>query len=121
MASLRQQLERLQGGGWGGGRVGGGSCGREATCGRSLQAMERAHKQALEELQKQHARETRELERDRDRVLREETQDTAQGQGSWGQGSKLCIDVICTPIQGFLLFEACDVRMEQSTPQHFMG
>uniref|UniRef100_A0A674BW92 TRIO and F-actin binding protein b n=1 Tax=Salmo trutta TaxID=8032 RepID=A0A674BW92_SALTR len=112
VASLRQQLERLQGGGWGGGRVGGGSCGREAMCGRSLQAMERAHKQALEELQKQHARETRELERDRDRVLREETQDTAQG-----QGSKLCIDVISTPIQGYLLFEACDVRMEQSTPQ----
>eukprot|EP00063_Salmo_salar_P073874 XP_014048709.1 PREDICTED: TRIO and F-actin-binding protein-like [Salmo salar] len=78
VASLRQQLERLQGGGWGGGRVGGGSCGRDATCGRSLQAMERAHKRALEELQKQHARETRELERDRDRVLREETQDTAQ-------------------------------------------
>uniref|UniRef100_A0A8C7GK15 TRIO and F-actin binding protein b n=1 Tax=Oncorhynchus kisutch TaxID=8019 RepID=A0A8C7GK15_ONCKI len=79
VASLRQQLERLQGGGCGGGgRVGGGSCGREATCGRSLQAMERAHKQVLEELQKQHARETRELERDRDRVLREETQDTAQ-------------------------------------------
>uniref|UniRef100_A0A8C7FG43 TRIO and F-actin binding protein b n=1 Tax=Oncorhynchus kisutch TaxID=8019 RepID=A0A8C7FG43_ONCKI len=82
VASLRQQLERLQGGGWGGGRMGGGSCGREATCGRSLQAMERAHKRALEELQKQHARETRELERDRDRVLREETQDTAQGQRS---------------------------------------
>nr|XP_046186498.1 TRIO and F-actin-binding protein-like [Oncorhynchus gorbuscha] len=61
---------------WGEG--GGGSCGREATCGRSLQAMERAHKQVLEELQKQHTRETRELERDRDRVLREETQDTAQ-------------------------------------------
>uniref|UniRef100_A0A8C7PV17 TRIO and F-actin binding protein b n=1 Tax=Oncorhynchus mykiss TaxID=8022 RepID=A0A8C7PV17_ONCMY len=78
VASLRQQLERLQGGGCGGGRVGGGSCGREATCGRSLQAMERAHKQVLEELQKQHARETRELERDRDRVLREETQDTAK-------------------------------------------
>ncbi|XP_024246241.2 TRIO and F-actin binding protein b isoform X2 [Oncorhynchus tshawytscha] len=81
VASLRQQLERLQGGGCGGGGgggVGGGSCGREATCGRSLQAMERAHKQVLEELQKQHARETRELERDRDRVLREETQDTAQ-------------------------------------------
>lgn len=73
--------------------MGGGSCGREATCGRSLQAMERAHKQALEELQKQHARETRELERDRDRVLREETQDTAQGQGSQDLGVK---GQICT-------------------------
>uniref|UniRef100_A0A6Q2Y8R3 PH domain-containing protein n=1 Tax=Esox lucius TaxID=8010 RepID=A0A6Q2Y8R3_ESOLU len=80
VASLRQQLESLLGGG-GGVRAGGGGgngCGPEAPCGRSLEAMERAHRQALEELQKQHARETRELERNRDRLLREETLATAR-------------------------------------------
>ncbi|KAJ7992629.1 hypothetical protein DPEC_G00280660 [Dallia pectoralis] len=78
VASLRQQLESLQGGGGRGGTGGGNGCGPEALCGRSLQTMERAHKQAMEELQKQHSRETRELERERDRLLREETMATAQ-------------------------------------------
>uniref|UniRef100_UPI003AAC7F1A TRIO and F-actin binding protein b n=1 Tax=Centroberyx gerrardi TaxID=166262 RepID=UPI003AAC7F1A len=81
VASLRQQLEQLQRGGGGGGRVGGGvagGCGPEAPCGRSLAAMERAHRQALEELQKQHDRQTKELETERDRLLLEETKATAQ-------------------------------------------
>ncbi|KAM4634898.1 TRIO and F-actin binding protein b [Polymixia lowei] len=82
VASLRQQLERLRGGGGGGGRAGGGSvgggCGPEAPCGRSLAAMERAHRQALGELQKQLDRQTREMERERDRLLLEETRATAQ-------------------------------------------
>ncbi|KAI1886743.1 hypothetical protein AGOR_G00198950 [Albula goreensis] len=75
-ASLRQQLVSLQGDGGGGGES--GHCGPQAPCGRSLEAMERAHRQALEELQKQHEREMRELEREKDRLLREETQATAQ-------------------------------------------
>ncbi|KAL0992978.1 hypothetical protein UPYG_G00101750 [Umbra pygmaea] len=58
--------------------VGGGGCGPEAPCVDSLQAMERAHKQALEELQKQHAREVREMERTREQLLRDETLATAQ-------------------------------------------
>ncbi|XP_070779505.1 TRIO and F-actin binding protein b [Enoplosus armatus] len=75
VASLRQQLEQLQGGGGvGGGR---GGCGPEAPCSRSLGAMERAHRQALEELQRQHDRQIKELESERDRLLLEETQDTA--------------------------------------------
>ncbi|XP_036408717.1 TRIO and F-actin binding protein b [Megalops cyprinoides] len=76
VASLRQQLERVRSGG--GGRGGGDGCGPEAPCGRSLAAMERAHRQALEEMQRQHEREMRELERDRDRLLQEETRATAQ-------------------------------------------
>ena len=84
VASLRQQLERLQGGGGerragGGGGVAGG-CGPEASCGRSLAAMERAHRQALEELQRQHQRQTRELETEKDRLMQAESQATAQGQ-----------------------------------------
>lgn len=82
VASLRQQLEQLQGGG-GGGRWGGGvrgGCGPEAPCGRSLAAMERAHRQALEELQRQHERQMKELETEKNRLLLEETQDTARGQ-----------------------------------------
>ncbi|KAM7372358.1 hypothetical protein PAMP_009532 [Pampus punctatissimus] len=83
VASLRQQLEQLQQGGRGGagGRGGGGvrsGCGPEAPCGRSLAAMERAHRQVLEELQKQHDRQIKELEREKDRLLLEETQDTAR-------------------------------------------
>ncbi|XP_041813233.1 TRIO and F-actin binding protein b [Chelmon rostratus] len=84
VASLRQQLEQLQGGrggGGGGGRGGGGvrgGCGPEAPCGRSLAAMERAHRQVLEELQKQHDRQMKELETEKDRLLLEETQDTAR-------------------------------------------
>uniref|UniRef100_A0A8D0A729 TRIO and F-actin binding protein b n=1 Tax=Sander lucioperca TaxID=283035 RepID=A0A8D0A729_SANLU len=85
VASLRQQLEQLRGGGGGGGggRWGGGvrgGCGPEAPCGRSLAAMERAHRQALDELQRQHDRQTKELETERDRLLLEETKDTARGQ-----------------------------------------
>ncbi|XP_027141383.1 TRIO and F-actin binding protein b isoform X2 [Larimichthys crocea] len=82
VASLRQQLEQLQGGrGGGGGGVGRGggvrgSCGPEAPCSRSLGAMERAHRQALEELQRQHERQIKELETEKDRLLLEETQDT---------------------------------------------
>uniref|UniRef100_A0A3Q3B421 TRIO and F-actin binding protein b n=1 Tax=Kryptolebias marmoratus TaxID=37003 RepID=A0A3Q3B421_KRYMA len=78
VASLRQQLERLQQGGRGGGGRARGICGPEAPCSRSLAAMERAHKQALEELQRQHERQMRELERERDRLLLEETQDMAR-------------------------------------------
>ncbi|TDH02620.1 hypothetical protein EPR50_G00154300 [Perca flavescens] len=80
VASLRQQLEQLRGVG-GGGRWGGGvrgGCGPEAPCGRSLAAMERAHRQALDELQRQHDRQTKELETERDRLLLEETKDTAR-------------------------------------------
>lgn len=67
-----------RGGGGGGGLRAG--CGPEAHCGRSLAAMERAHRQALEELQKQHERQIKELETEKNRLLLEETQDTARGQ-----------------------------------------
>uniref|UniRef100_UPI0037E90EC7 TRIO and F-actin binding protein b n=1 Tax=Semicossyphus pulcher TaxID=241346 RepID=UPI0037E90EC7 len=76
VASLRQQLEQLQGRGGGGGVRGG--CGPEALCGRSLASMERAHRQALEELQRQHDRQIKEHETERDRLLLEETQDIAR-------------------------------------------
>ncbi|XP_041851458.1 TRIO and F-actin binding protein b isoform X2 [Melanotaenia boesemani] len=81
VASLRQQLEQLQQGGGGEGRVGGnvrGGCGSEASCNRSLTAMEHAHRHALEELQKQHERRIRELESEKSRLLLEDSQDTAQ-------------------------------------------
>uniref|UniRef100_A0A673A3U7 TRIO and F-actin binding protein b n=1 Tax=Sphaeramia orbicularis TaxID=375764 RepID=A0A673A3U7_9TELE len=79
VASLRQQLEHLQhGGGGGGGGGAGGGCGPEAPCGRSLLAMERAHRHALEELKRQHERQVKELETDKDRLLLEETQATAR-------------------------------------------
>ncbi|XP_033827421.1 TRIO and F-actin binding protein b isoform X2 [Periophthalmus magnuspinnatus] len=77
VASLRQQLENLQGGGRGGGGQG-KSCGLEAPCGRSLSAIERAHRQALEELKRQHDRQMKELQAEKDRLLLEETQATAQ-------------------------------------------
>ncbi|XP_029014458.1 TRIO and F-actin binding protein b [Betta splendens] len=78
VASLRQQLEQLrQAGGRNGGGVAGG-CGPEASCGRSLAAMERAHGHALEELQKQHERQLKELEAEKARLLLEEAQDTAR-------------------------------------------
>ncbi|KAJ8363317.1 hypothetical protein SKAU_G00121480 [Synaphobranchus kaupii] len=73
--TLRQQLVSLQGDGDEGE---GGQCGLEAPCGRSLEVLEKAHRQALEELQKQHVREIRELEREKERLLREETQATVQ-------------------------------------------
>lgn len=82
VASLRQQLEQLQraGGRGGGGGVGvGGGCGPDAPCGRSLAAMERAHRHALEELQRQHDRQMKELEAEKARLLLEEAQDTARG------------------------------------------
>uniref|UniRef100_A0A7N6C2K4 PH domain-containing protein n=1 Tax=Anabas testudineus TaxID=64144 RepID=A0A7N6C2K4_ANATE len=79
VASLRQQLEQLQrAGGRGGGGVVGG-CGPDAPCGRSLAAMERAHRHALEELQRQHDRQMKELEAEKARLLLEEAQDTARG------------------------------------------
>ncbi|XP_018593967.1 TRIO and F-actin binding protein b isoform X1 [Scleropages formosus] len=80
VASLRQQLDRLQNGGREGGVGVKGGChgGSGAPCIRSLEAMERAHHQALAELQRRHDREVRELELERDRLLREETQATAQ-------------------------------------------
>ncbi|KAM4716812.1 TRIO and F-actin binding protein b isoform 2-T2 [Anableps anableps] len=79
VASLRQQLEKLQQGG-GGGRGGSvrANCGPEAPCSRSLAAMELAHRHALEELQRQHDRQMRELETEKARLLLEETQDTAR-------------------------------------------
>ncbi|KAJ4920688.1 hypothetical protein JOQ06_016401 [Pogonophryne albipinna] len=84
VASLRQQLQQLQGGGGGGGRLGGrgagvrGGCGPEAPCGRSLLAMDQAHHQALEELQRQHERQVKQLESEKERLLTEETRDTAR-------------------------------------------
>ncbi|XP_029364213.1 TRIO and F-actin binding protein b isoform X2 [Echeneis naucrates] len=78
VASLKQQLEELQRGGRGGGRGVRGGCGPEAPCGRSLAAMERAHRHALEELQRQHDRQIKDLETEKDRLLLEETQDTAR-------------------------------------------
>ncbi|XP_047199948.1 TRIO and F-actin binding protein b isoform X1 [Hippoglossus stenolepis] len=83
VASLRQQLEQLQRGGrGGGGGVGGGDvrggCGPDAPCGRSLAAMERAHRQALEELQRQHNRQIKELETEKEKLLLEGNQDTAR-------------------------------------------
>lgn len=96
MASLRQQLERLQQGGQGGGGRARGVCGPEAPCSRSLAAMERAHKQALEELQRQHERQMREMERERDRLLLEETQDTARGQPFRCPGSlQVYLQLLC--------------------------
>ncbi|CAL9693628.1 unnamed protein product [Knipowitschia caucasica] len=77
VASLRQQLGSLQGGGNGGGGQG-KSCGPEAPCGRSLSAMERAHRQALDELTRQHERQIGEMQLEKDRLLLEETQATAQ-------------------------------------------
>ncbi|KAK5856672.1 hypothetical protein PBY51_008253 [Eleginops maclovinus] len=87
VASLRQQLQQLQGGGGGGGgggRLGGGGggvrggCGPEAPCGRSLAAMDQAHRQALEALQRQHERQVKQLESEKERLLQEETRDTAR-------------------------------------------
>ncbi|XP_047214028.1 TRIO and F-actin-binding protein-like [Girardinichthys multiradiatus] len=79
VASLRQQLDKIQQGG-GGGRGEGvrGNCGPEAPCSRSLAAMEHAHRHALEELQRQHGRRIKELEMEKERLLLEETQDTAR-------------------------------------------
>lgn len=59
-----------------------GGCGPEASCGRSLAAMEHAHRQALGELQRQHERQMKDLESEKDRLLLEETRDTARGQRS---------------------------------------
>ncbi|XP_023670333.2 uncharacterized protein [Paramormyrops kingsleyae] len=75
VALLKAQVEQLQ-------KVRfareGGKCGLEAPCGRSLEAMEKAHREVLEELQRRHEREVRKLEVERDRLLREEAQATAQ-------------------------------------------
>ena len=76
-------MEELQGGRGVGGRSGAGvrgRCGPEAPCGRSLAAMEHAHRQALDELQRQHERQMKELQSEKDRLLLEEIQDTARGQ-----------------------------------------
>lgn len=81
MASLKQELEQLLGGrrvsGGGGGSVIG--CGPNGPCGRSLAAMERAHRQALAELQRQHERQVAALEGEKERLLREEAGATARG------------------------------------------
>lgn len=72
-----------------------GGCGPEAPCGRSLVAMERAHRQAMEELQKQHDRQLKELEAEQERRLQEETRDTARGQHTGlGGAAKECHDHI---------------------------
>ncbi|KAG5853937.1 hypothetical protein ANANG_G00032130 [Anguilla anguilla] len=73
--TLRQQLAGLQSDG---DAVECGQCGPGADWGRSLEVMERAHRQALEELQQRHDQELRELQREKERLLREETQATAQ-------------------------------------------
>ncbi|KAF3700511.1 TRIO and F-actin-binding protein Tara Trio-associated repeat on actin [Channa argus] len=78
VASLRQQLEELKRRGGRSGGVVQGGCGPEAPCGRSLLAMERAHRHALEELQRQHDRRMKELEAEKARLLQEEAQDTAR-------------------------------------------
>lgn len=105
MASLRQQLEQLQGGREGGrgggcgrdrGGVGGG-CGPDAPCGRSLAAMEYAHRQALAELQRQHERQMKELGVEKDRLLEEETLATARGQ----------LSTLCLFICSFIHFKLC--------------
>ncbi|KAM8824662.1 TRIO and F-actin binding protein b [Synchiropus picturatus] len=76
VASLRRQLEQLQQGGREGGDRGG--CGAGAPCGRSLAAVERAHRQALEEMQRQHERQVTELQTEKERLLLQEEQDTAR-------------------------------------------
>lgn len=76
-------MEQLQVRGGGEGGAARGGCGPETPCGRSLVAMERAHRQALEELQRQHDRQIRELETERERLLLEETRDIARGQWSF--------------------------------------
>ncbi|KAG7262395.1 hypothetical protein CRUP_018319 [Coryphaenoides rupestris] len=92
VASLRQQLETLRGGGgggveggWrGGGALGGGGgagtgvCGPDAACRSGLSALDRAHRHALQEVQRQHERQSREAQEERERLLREETRATAQ-------------------------------------------
>ncbi|XP_077357661.1 TRIO and F-actin binding protein b isoform X2 [Festucalex cinctus] len=79
VASLRHQLEQLQ---RGGGRGGGGGvtsgCGPDGPCGRSLTAMDHAHRQAMAELQRQHDRQMAELETEKNRLLLEEIQDTSR-------------------------------------------
>lgn len=67
-----------------------GGCGPEAPCGRSLGAMERAHRQAMEELQRQHERQLKELETDKDKLLLEETRDTARGQQTGQRRKSIC-------------------------------
>ncbi|KAL4647871.1 TRIO and F-actin-binding protein-like isoform X1 [Arapaima gigas] len=76
VSSLRVQVEQLQQGR--GSRGGRRQCGPAASCGRSLEAMERAHREALDELQRQHVREVKDLQGGRDRLLQEETQATVQ-------------------------------------------
>ncbi|KAI4887120.1 hypothetical protein NFI96_018930 [Prochilodus magdalenae] len=71
VASLRQQLEQVQGS-----RGVCGVCLGGLGCGVSLEQMEHAHRQALEELQRNHERQTAELKREKERLLQEETQAT---------------------------------------------
>ncbi|XP_061158325.1 uncharacterized protein LOC133169860 isoform X2 [Syngnathus typhle] len=79
VASLRLQLEQLQGGGRGGdGRGVAGGCGPDGPCGRSLTAMDHAHRQAMAELQKQHDRQMAELGTEKSRLLLEEIQDMSR-------------------------------------------
>ncbi|XP_057717586.1 TRIO and F-actin binding protein b isoform X2 [Corythoichthys intestinalis] len=79
VASLRQQLAQLQQGGRRGGDGGvKDGCGPDGPCGRSLTAMDRAHRQAMEELQRQHDRQMAELEMEKNRLLLEEIQDMSQ-------------------------------------------
>ncbi|CAL8273957.1 unnamed protein product [Lota lota] len=87
VASLRQQLETLRGGGGGGegggrgdgvGGCAGKACGPDAACRSSLTALERAHRHALQEVQRQHERQSREAQEEQERLLLEETRATAQ-------------------------------------------
>lgn len=55
-----------------------GGCGPDGPCGRSLAAMERAHRQALAELQRQHERQAAALEGEKERLLQEEAAATAR-------------------------------------------
>ncbi|XP_066531050.1 TRIO and F-actin binding protein b [Hoplias malabaricus] len=87
VASLRQQLERVQG--VGSVCVG---CGCGGVCGASLEQMERAHRQALQELQRKHDRQIAELERERERLLQEETQATARAMDALKKAHKEELD-----------------------------
>uniref|UniRef100_A0A3B1JS47 TRIO and F-actin binding protein n=1 Tax=Astyanax mexicanus TaxID=7994 RepID=A0A3B1JS47_ASTMX len=87
VASLRQQLARVQGdGGVCGVCVCGGVCG--GVCSVSVEQMERAHRQALEELQRKHERQSCELKREKERLLQEEIQATTRAMESLKKAHK---------------------------------
>ncbi|XP_024128213.1 TRIO and F-actin binding protein b isoform X2 [Oryzias melastigma] len=112
VASLRQQLGQLEGGGgeglWGG-------CGPTAPCSRSLAAMERAHQQALEELQKQHERQIGEMESEKERLLLEETQDTARVMEALKKKHKEDLEKVMEMLSAGLDPQALQVQQQAET------